>query len=149
MNDPAGAVAAFPGEVVAGGVLGEGERPVRSAIRWPGGRFDDEAGGFRVIEPGAGNQVSRIWASIESWLSRTAAMPPWAQPEGAVFETALAHQDDAAIPGEAQSSRLAGQSTADDQDIVGFTLFFASLLISGEYSTADRPPVVTFGHKQP
>ena len=56
MDDAAGAVATFAGQVVAGFVLGEGNALFDQPFDGAAAVFDDEAGGRFVVEPGARNQ---------------------------------------------------------------------------------------------
>jgi hypothetical protein len=58
-----------------------------------------------------------MWASIESRLSRTAAIPPCAQPEAESSRVRLLTKRNPAMLCQAKGRGLAGQAAADDQDI--------------------------------
>jgi len=56
VDHPAGAVAAFAGQVVAGFVLGERNALVDQPFDRAAAIFDDKAGCLAVVQPGTGDQ---------------------------------------------------------------------------------------------
>lgn len=121
VDDPALAMAAFPGEVIAdggAGVGGEGDAMVDQPAYGPGAVLDDEAGGLVGTQPGTCRmRVGHVGFGAVGRAEDgrdAAALGPGA---GTVLQGSLGDEGYLELVGKAQCEGPSGKAAAQDEDI--------------------------------